>query len=158
MNALRPMLQRLTAHAIRAFAVLVLALLAYFPAYKDLLLAYGPMLALLWAALWLHRRLQDAWNPLAGWPRAGFLLLAFVGPALLQVGLLLWLRPEPMYDGKFVYEEAVALVRTGRLSALTYYPPAQTWWYAGWFSVFGASPLVAQLSHVPLHALVTAFT
>ncbi|HMP74721.1 MAG TPA: glycosyltransferase family 39 protein [Kiritimatiellia bacterium] len=158
MNTIRHLVQRLTAHAIRAFAVVVLVLVLCFPAYKNLLIVYGPMLVVLWVGALLHRRLRNGWNPMLGWPRIQFLLLAFIGPAVLQAGLLLWLRPEPMFDGRFVYEEALLLTQTGRMPPLTYYPPAQTWWYAGWFAVWGAHPLVAQFSHVPLHAVVTALT
>ncbi len=151
-------LQQLAAFAIRGFAVLVFGLVLFFPAYKDLQIAYGPVLLALGAALALHRRLQGPWNPPAGWSRAAFLALAFFAPAIVQTGLLLVLRPEPLYDGRFVFDEAVAFAQAGRMPPLTYYPPAQTWWYAAWFKVFGAAPLVAQLSHVPLHALVTALT
>lgn len=156
MKALRLM----AAQAFRVFALIVVALVLYFPAYKNTMIAYGPVLIGLAVVVALHQKLKDGWAcaPLQTLSNPAFFALALGGPALLQLGLVLLLRPMPSFDGQFVYDEAVALVQTGRMSPLTYYPPLQTWWYAGWFKCFGISPLVAQLSHIPLHALVTGLT
>lgn len=154
MNALR----MLVAACIRWSAVGILLLVLLFPAYKNLLIVYGPLLLSLGVAVYVNRRLESGWTPAAAWDRRVFFAVLLAGPALVQVLLLVGLRPEPMYDGRFVFREAVLLAETGRMSPLTYYPPAQTWWYAAWFKIFGASPLVAQLSHVPLHALVSLLT
>lgn len=148
----------LIALLLRGLSLFVLGLVLYFPLHKDLLIAYGPLLVALGLAVAAHRRIQAGWTPFATWRAGGYFALLILGPALVQVALLLWLRPQPMSDGKFVYDEAVALLTTGQMAPFTYYPPAQTWWYALWFKLFGASSLVAQLSHVPLHALVTALT
>jgi 4-amino-4-deoxy-L-arabinose transferase-like glycosyltransferase len=90
-----------------------------------------------------------------GWPELLVTLLLYIGPALVQAVLVLVLRPVPVFDGLFVVNHARALLETGRMDPMTYYPPLMTWWYAGWFRVFGASDLVAQLSQIPLSLGVT---
>lgn len=150
--------RQLTALLFRSMALLVLGLVLLFPSHKDLTIVYGPLLLALGLALSLHRRFQTGWSPFESLRAPAYFALLVIGPALLQMALLLLLRPEPMFDGKFVYEEAVALAKTGQMSPLTYYPPAQTGWYALWFKLFGVSPLVAQCSHLPLHALVSLLT
>lgn len=152
-------LQHLMAWAYRGAAVAVLGLVLMFPAWKGLWLGYLPVavgLALA-GALWVTA-LRHPCGIFAEWSAFRFALVAYAVPAALQVALLVLLRPQPLYDGQFVFAEAVELAHTGRMSALTYYPPLQTWWYAGWFRLFGASSLVAQLSHLPLAALVTWLT
>lgn len=152
-------LRQVVAWAYRGAAVAVLGLVLLFPAWKGLWLGYLPVAVGLAAAGWIARNAgRGCFDTLARWRERDVALAAYVAPALLQAGLLLALRPLPQFDGQFVYAEAAELARTGRMSALTYYPPLQTWWYAGWFRLFGASPLVAQLSHLPLAALVTWLT
>lgn len=137
----------------RIFAVVVLGLLMSFPALKGMWLGYVPVLAGLALAQHLIKTGLPAVVP--GWSERRFLAFVIAVPAVVQIVLLLALRPEPSFDGLFVYREAVTLAATGQLSPLTYYPPAQTWWYALWFKLLGATPLVAQLSHLPWHAAVT---
>jgi hypothetical protein len=149
-------LQQGVATLFRLFALLVLALVLFFPAYKGLWLGYVPVgfgfaLSLVWM-----RRAEGPF--LSALSERVFVVLLVLVPALIQLGLLLVLRPLPQSDGLFVYQEAVMLMQTGHLSSLTYYPPAQAVWYAAWFHCFGPSPLVAQLSHLPLHAAVTLLT
>lgn len=151
-------LHELIALLLRGLSLFVLGLVLYFPLHKGLPIAYGPLFIALGLALAVHRRLEADWNPLGAWRSSAYVTLLILGPALVQIILILCLRPVPVSDGKFVYDEAIAFLTTGQMAPLTYYPPAQTWWYALWFRLFGASPLVAQLSHVPLHALVTGLT
>ncbi len=142
----------------RCFAVFVFGLTLVFPAYKGLWIVYAPMAVVLAGAGWIYAKLRKGWEPFEGWGGKTFWLWAVIAPALVQIALILVLRPEPLSDGKFVFDEAVTFVTTGQMSLLTYYPPAQTWWYALWFKLFTPTALVAQLSHVPLHALVTLLT
>lgn len=142
----------------RALALLVLCLVAVFPAYKGRYITYVPMAFVAIAVIWAHSRLAQGWVPLRNASRATFVFFAWVLPALVQLISLLFMRPEPRYDGLFVFEQAVAFYQTGEMPPLTYYPPAQHWYYAAWFALFGPSVLVAQMSQIPLHALVTWLT
>ncbi|MCB1071050.1 MAG: hypothetical protein KDL31_11905, partial [Kiritimatiellae bacterium] len=144
--------------AVRGFPFLVFASVMILPAYKGLWLGYGPILAGSGLALVLVARWSRLRSRLVAISSPAYWTLALVVPGVIQVGLLLLLRPEPWFDGLFVYRHAVTLLETGRYDPMTYYPPAQAWWYAGWFSVFGSSPLVAQLSQIPLSLLVTWLT
>lgn len=151
-------LHSIIALLLRCFSLFVLALVLYFPLHKDLMIAYGPLLVALGASLALYRRLELGWAPLNTLRRSGYFVLLILLPAIVQLGLLLFLQPTPLSDGQFVFEEALAFLSTGRMSPLTYYPPAQTWWYWPWMKLFGATPLVAQISHIPLHAAVSLLT
>lgn len=151
-------LHSIIAWLLRGLSLVVLVLVLYFPLHKDLIIAYGPLLIALGAALAVHRRLEKGWNPLGTLGRPSYFALLILAPALVQLGLLLLLRPVPTSDGQFVFEEAAAFLSTGQMNALTYYPPAQTWWYWPWMKLFDATPLVAQISHIPLHAAVSLLT
>ncbi|HMP88961.1 MAG TPA: glycosyltransferase family 39 protein [Kiritimatiellia bacterium] len=140
---------------IRAFPLLVVACLLYFPAYKGILLGYIPVSLGLHATIILVRK-KDALLHFIGTRSFPVLALWLYGiPALIQLLLVVIFNSAPMFDGLFVYQHAVKLVETGEMDPLTYYPPAQTWWYALWFSVFNSSVLIAQLSQIPLSLLVT---
>lgn len=144
--------------AYRVLALLAWAALLVFPAYKGVWSGYVPVIAGGVAAWLVQCRLNPGTMVDLRLPQRWFLPLVLVGPALIQTGLLLWLRPEPLFDGRFVFEEARTLLASGRMSEMTYYPPAQTWWYAAFMRLFGDSALVAQLSHLPLGAAVTLAT
>ncbi|MCO6400930.1 MAG: hypothetical protein J5I99_06870 [Verrucomicrobia bacterium] len=154
MNALR----QISAFAFRVFALIVFGLVLFFPQFKGLWIVYGPMLVALGLAAAVHQRLRAGWEPLATLRTNTFWIVAVIGPAIVQIGLVFFLRPNPVSDGKFVFDEALTLAATGRMSLLTYYPPAQTWWYALWFKLLAPTALIAQLSHIPLHTLVTLLT
>ena len=124
----------------------VLAMLLAFPLYKGRPSGWLPLsVAAAVAGLLLFRKTR-----LPSLPPRRFLALVLGIPALLQAALVLWLRPDPAFDGLFVLQEAERLARTGEMSALTYYAPGQIWYYALLFKIFGASPLVAQLGQIPL--------
>lgn len=148
--------------AYRAMALLVLACVLAFPAYKGVWMGYAPVLAGCAMGLWLARRGGAAIARDEAPPRAAaelaFGLRLVILPALAQAALLLAYRPEPWFDGRFVVEEARRFAETGLMSPLTYYPPAQTWWYALWFRLCGGGTLVAQFSQVPLGAAVALAT
>ena len=142
----------------RCFGLSVLGLLLFFPAYKGIWSAYLLLAIGIPLSVMLHRFIEREAAPLSGLPSGVSWLAALAAPTLVQLVLILWLRPEPAFDGLFVFQEAVFFFETGVMPPLTYYPPAQTWWYALWFRFFGASPLVAQISQIPLHAAVTLLT
>jgi 4-amino-4-deoxy-L-arabinose transferase-like glycosyltransferase len=66
-------------------------------------------------------------------------------------------RPQPAADGLIVIEQARALLESGRMPLLTYYPPLQTWWYAFFFKLFGVSVLTAQCSNILLYIALMIF-
>lgn len=139
-----------SALAIRTFPLLVAGCVIIFPAYKGLALGYAPVVVGALVAgwvMWAKKNPADEWTPGVG--------ALYVMPALLQGALLLIFKPEPWFDGLYVYRHAVELLQSGRMDPLTYYPPAMTWWYAGWFRLLGASTLLAQFSHIPLSVAVT---
>ncbi len=152
------MMRQLAVLVLRLSGVGVFLLVLLFPAYKGMALGYVPVFAGLLGASLLMRHGGRAQAVFARVPERWFLAMVTLLPALVQVALLLALRPEPVSDGRFVFEEASTLAATGAMSPLTYYPPLQAWWYAAWFKLFGASALVAQVSQVPLSALVTFLT
>ena len=135
----------------RGFPFLVAFCVLIFPAYKGVWLGYLPV-ALGAAVAWFTVRRAEPAGLLFRSP--GWVLL-YALPAVVQFILLLLVRPEPTFDGLFVYRQAVELAATGRMDPLTYYPPAMTWWYAAWFGLFGASAFVAQASHILLNLGVT---
>ncbi len=139
-----------SALAIRVFPLLVAACVIIFPAYKGVPLGYVPLAVGALTAWWLirSRTVSGArWMPGIG--------ALYMLPVLMQGALLLIFRPEPLFDGLYVYRHAVELIQSGRMDPMTYYPPAMTWWYAGWFKLFGASTLLAQFSQLPLSVGVT---
>jgi hypothetical protein len=136
--------------AIRTFPLLVALCVMVFPAYKGMALGYVPLAVGALAAGWLLR--AKCVPAVLG--RPGIVAL-YVLPLVLQAVLLLTFRPEPWFDGLYVYRHAVELLNSGRMDPMTYYPPAMTWWYAGWFWRMGASVPLAQLSQLPLSAGVT---
>lgn len=134
----------------RLAALLVLAMVLVFPAFKGVWIGYVPVLggAALW---WTARCYGSKWTAwLAHWPVAGYGVVLMAIPLVIQLALILWFQSEPRYDGLFVYREAVTLVETGQMNPLTYYAPGQVWYFAAFFYLFGVSPLVAQLCQLPL--------
>ena len=140
----------LSAWAIRLFPQLVAACVLLFPGYKGVTLGYVPVVL---GAAWACWLVGLRWGWAARW-KPGLCSL-YLLPALVQVALLLMFRPEPLFDGLYVYRHAVELLQSGRMDPMTYYPPAMTWWYAGWFRWLGASHVLAQLSQIPLSIGVT---
>ncbi|HMP73913.1 MAG TPA: glycosyltransferase family 39 protein [Kiritimatiellia bacterium] len=136
--------------AIRMFPFLVLLCVLVIPAFKGRYEGYVPvMIGGVAALVWLRWR-----EPLIeglGGKSFRWLIVVMLGiPALLQIALVFGVQPHPRFDGWFVYRHAEVLVETGRMDPFTYYPPAQTWWYGLWFTLFGSSFVVAQLSQIPL--------
>lgn len=145
----------LLAGVFRFAGLAALGLLLIFPLYKGRPEGWIPLLLSAGAAGLCGARRAAGMRKAAGrllddLPTGAFLGLALGLPALLQVGLVLWLRPAPSFDGLFVLQEAAHLARAGQMSSLTYYAPGQIWYYAILFKVFGATPLVAQLGQLPL--------
>jgi 4-amino-4-deoxy-L-arabinose transferase-like glycosyltransferase len=157
LNRITDWLSRIAVIAFRAFAVLVMVMVVAFPAFKGVWLGCAPVavgFVLAGGLLVGHRRMATAFSVLSSRAFLACLLGVF---ACLQVALLVALRPEAAFDGLFVYREAVTLFREGHFSPATYYGPGQIAWYAAFFHLFGASQLVAQLSHVlPAMGIVVA--
>ena len=145
----------LSAAAIRLFPLLAAACVLYFPAYKGILPGYAPVAAGLVIALLLLVNFERVSAAALALRESTLHFLLFGLPAIIQLALIGLFMSEPSYDGLFVYQHAVRLIETGEMDAMTYYPPAQTWWYAAWFSLMEPSPALAQLSHVPLSLGVT---
>jgi len=140
---------------IRFFPFLVAGCVLFFPAYKGIWLGYVPIAVGCLAAIILLKYRDAIGDSVSSWSssRLNFLLYGF--PALIQVSLILLFQPEPWFDGLFVYRHAETLINTGDMDPMTYYPPAQTWWYAMWFSLLEPSPMLAQISQIPLSLGVT---
>jgi len=142
----------------RALGLAVLLALLVFPAYKDIWLGYVPVVIgavlafmfLKWGQAPLHAGGFRVKAHLAATPRWKFLLLATAGPAAIQLLLILGLRPVPWMDARFVYDQAVSLAGGGVMDPMTYYAPAQIWWFGAFLYAFGPHVLVAQLSLIPL--------
>ncbi len=135
---------------VRVFPFLVVACILIIPAYKSLWIGYLPVLVGMaggWGVIRYRGALEEH---LTGWSPGRVRLLLYGLPVLVQLALILVFRSVPTFDGLFVYRHAEVLVATGAMDPMTYYPPAQTWWYAGWFYLLGPSNLVAQLSQIPL--------
>lgn len=137
----------------RIAAILVLACLLYFPAFKGIWAGYAPVAAAV-VLVWLISVRGTRENPLpavlAGMREIRFTVLLLAIPAVIQVGLILLFRSESSFDGFFVMRDADRFIRTGEMPPLTYYAPAQIWYYAFFFKLFGTHDLVAQLCQVPL--------
>lgn len=138
--------------AFRLAPLLVLSALWVFPAYKHVYLGYLPVICGSLLALAIRARHPGGAvrhrppNDLAF--LTGLVLLT----AAMQAAAVLVFRPQPLADGYYVLREAGRLLTTGRMNPVTYYAPAQIWYYAAFFRGFGATPLVAQLSQIPLGA------
>jgi 4-amino-4-deoxy-L-arabinose transferase-like glycosyltransferase len=147
----------------RLAGLVTLVMLLAFPPYKGRPEGWIPLVVSAGAAgIALSRRTarfrDSIRKTLDLWPPYQLLALALGVPALLQVGLVFWLRPSPTFDGLFVLQEAERLARTGNMSLLTYYGPGQIWYYALVFKLFGATPLTAQLGQLPLFlGMILAF-
>lgn len=152
---MRTWLLSIAAAKIRLFPLIVAGCVLAFPAYKGMVVGYVPVFAGLAIAVALLLGKDAASRAAAPDHRYVWSILLYAAPALVQFGLLLVFRPAPLFDGLFVYRHAEVLAATGAMDPMTYYPPAQTWWYASWFAAFGVSPLVAQLSQIPLSLGVT---
>jgi 4-amino-4-deoxy-L-arabinose transferase-like glycosyltransferase len=153
---LRAFLGLATAGVFRLLGVVAFVLIWIFPAYKGVWLGYLPVVAgggLAVLFVWLERRRPGLFQRIERWPESAFRTLALT-PCLIQVILILVFRSQPRLDALFVVEEARQLAETGVMNPLTYYAPAQTWWYAFFFRIFGSTPPVAQLSLVLLNALL----
>lgn len=145
------------ATAFRVGALGALACVLVFPAVKRMWIGYVPVAAGA-AAAWLcvtpvapvARARKRLAGRLASVPEGRFHLALLCAAAAIQFLLLLALQPWPAQDSYYVFREAKAFVETGRMSPFTYYPPAQTWWYAAFFRLFGANFAAAQLSQIPL--------
>jgi 4-amino-4-deoxy-L-arabinose transferase-like glycosyltransferase len=138
----------------RLCALLVLGLLLYFPAFKGMPAGYVPLVfgGLLLVIL---RTGVDRFAPLVErMSQQWFFVALILLPVVLQLLLVIVFRSQPSFDGFFVYREAVALLETGRMNPLTYYAPAQVWYYAFFFKLFGTAPITAQLCQIPLAALL----
>ncbi len=137
----------------RLAAILVLACLTYFPAFKGVWAGYVPIAAAA-VLVWLISVRGTRDNPLpavlSGMRETRFTVLLLALPAVIQVGLILLFRSESSFDGFFVMRDADQFVRTGVMPPLTYYAPAQVWYYAVFFRLFGTHDWVAQLCQVPL--------
>lgn len=155
MDKLISTMARLFCGIFRISALWVGALLLFFPAFKGMPSGYIPLIAggLLIGGLMVASRSRPLMLIDTLSQRSFFLVLILI-PAVLQTGLIFFFRSAPTFDGLFVYQEAVALLETGQMNPLTYFAPAQIWYYAFFFKLFGASPLVAQLCQVPLACLI----
>ncbi len=131
-----------------AAAAAAVALLI-FPAFKGVYWGYLPI-AVGAAAAWRFTRSAQADAP-HGVPHShpGFMVALLAGTAVLQVGLVLAFRSQPVLDASNVYRQATELAEHGHMSPWTYYAPLQIWWYAGFFRIFGPSVIMAQLSNIP---------
>lgn len=147
--------ENISRYAIRLFPILVAVCLLVFPAYKGILPGYIPVLLGVAIAAVCFRQHAAISRYINSWSNLKLLLLLIVLPAIIQFILIMVIQSEATYDGLFVFRHAETLVSTGKMDPLTYYPPLQTWWYAAWFKLFGASTVVAQIAHIPLSAGIT---
>lgn len=146
---------RLATWTVRLFPLLVLAFVTLYPVLTRDRSGYVPVGLGVAAAVAViaQRERLSAWMGRVG--DVGWWFALYIVPGAIQFALLWWFRPEPWFDGLFVFRHGATLAATGVMDPLTYYPPAQTWWYASWFAVFGATALVAQVSQIPLSLGVT---
>ena len=152
MNRLIPCVASGFCGTFRLSAWLVLGLLLGFPAFKGVPAGYLPLLAGGALLGLLHIGLPRLAPSLERMGERTFLWILVLASALLPSALILVFRSAPSSDGFFVYREAVRLLETGQMNPLTYYAPAQVWYFALFFKLFGASPLAAQLCEIPLSA------
>ncbi len=138
----------------RLAALVTLGMVLCFPAWKGVWTGYVAIA--MGASLYVcFTRTIPRWTPSLLRLQEGFYIaILIVLPTVIQLSLIFAFRSKPSLDGLFVYREALTLLETGRMNPLTYYPPAQIWYYALFFKLFGASPLVAQLCQIPLMAMV----
>jgi hypothetical protein len=140
--------------AFRFVAIAVAIMLFVFPAYKGVWAGYLPLLLaaiLLRGGEGFYNLIQSG---LQSFSEARYYVLLLILSVGIQFALILIFRPEPASDGFFVYREACRLLETGGMDPLTYYAPAQIWYYALFFKLFGSSFLTAQLCQLPLAALI----
>lgn len=142
--------------AFRVLGLVVLACLLIFPAFKGVWLGYVPVAAALFLVVAL-RHPRSPLRPLKDWvyftlargSDGRFLSLLLLLLVLLQVALVHSFRSVPTSDALYVYDQARTFAETGAMPPLTYYAPAQTWWYAVAFILLQPSYEVAQLCQVP---------
>ncbi len=154
MDGLIQIIARLFTGVFRISALAVGGMLLVFPAFKGMWLGYVPLAVgglLLYALYRFHPVLFRLLGPMS---ERAFIALICLVPAVMQLALIMFFRSAPTFDGYFVYREAVTLAETGRMHPLTYYAPAQIWYFAFFFKIFGPSPLVAQICQIPLAALI----
>ncbi|MBN2559532.1 MAG: hypothetical protein JXQ75_01190, partial [Phycisphaerae bacterium] len=164
MNKLGKWLAAAIVFAFRLLSWVSLACVILFPAYKRVWLGFVPVLLAFSVCLcWRLSPQARAGvvrisSRLAGLSGRSFIAWALLAVLIVQVFLVLGLRPVPIQDARHVLSEAMRLAETGTMSLTTYYAPLQTWWYAAFFKVFGSNALVAQLSNVPIVLLIVLIT
>ena len=138
-----------------------------FPAYKQNYLGYLPIATGLFLFSYIlkfrhitliHALKMPKSKTMLSYKDYLFLLVIILIPSALQIILVCLYHPKPLFDGLYVYNEALHYSQTGSLSPFTYYPPAQTLWYTLFFHLFSPSYLTAQLSHIPLNCVVIITT
>lgn len=137
--------------AFRFVAIAVAIMLFVFPAYKGVWAGYLPLLLaaiLLRGGEGFYNLIQSG---LQSFSEARYYVLLLILSVGIQFALILIFRPEPASDGFFVYREACRLLETGGMDPLTYYAPAQIWYYALFFckSDDGRTPSFFHLLEFP---------
>lgn len=148
---------------LRSVAVVAFVCVIYFPIFKNNLLGFVPVAIGFGLAFRIERALRDKERDqsrgilpvLEALSDGRFVLLLLLPVAIFQLVALLYLQPIPLSDPLFVLREARALVETGRMSEITYYPPLPIWWYAFFFKLLGDNDLVAQMSLILLSSGMT---
>ena len=138
----------------RLTALLALGMLLVFPAWKGIWAGYVAIVAGGVLLAFIIRGAPRLAPSITHLNEVFFVAFLVLFTTMMQFLLIVAFQSQPSLDGYFVYREAVALLETGRMNPLTYYPPAQIWYFALCFKVFGASPLMAQLCQIPLTMLV----
>lgn len=149
---------QLSCTGIRIFPFLAGIAVLIFPAYKGIWFGYLPVVGGWIAGLLVAKYLRTGTRGLAVSPPANAGVWLYVVPGIAQAGLLFLFRPVATFDGLFVFEHAKTLAASGVFDPLTYYPPMMAGYYSIWFRLFGASHIIAQLSHIPLSLAVTWLT
>jgi hypothetical protein len=154
MTALHTFIRTLFVGSFRVAGLLTGILLLIFPAYKGVWLGYLPLALggiIAWGLWRLHTQCE---RQLARVPEQYAGLAIFLLAALIQGVLISAIPSAPTSDALFVYQQAVAWSETGRMDPITYYAPAQIWYYGILFRLFGPSPALAQWAQVPFAALI----
>lgn len=147
--------ETISRYGIRLFPFLTAGCVLIFPAYKGVWPGYVPIVAGILFTGFFISRFDELARYISARTTRWLGIALYVLPAVVQVALIWVIQSEPTYDGLYVFRHAETLLNTGRMDPMTYYPPAQTWWYALWFKLFGVSPEVAQLSHIPFSIGIT---
>ncbi len=131
-----------------------------FPAYKQMLAGYAPVLGGAAAAWFATRpriasRLLVVLNLLRPAYFVGLLAVVAFG---VRLACIVAFGQEPVNDHRYAHEAALRILNNEGYGPSAYYPPGMAFWLAGVYALFGPSVRAAQLVNCLIGAGLAALT